>query len=183
MMLHEVIMAGFGGQGVLLCGQLVAHAGMEAGFNVTWYPSYGPEMRGGTCNCSVVVSDEVVGSPVVSEATALLVFNKPSLEKFESAVKTNGIILINSSLVDLTPKREDVQVYYVPANEIADGLGSTVVANMVMLGAFLEATGLLGDDVVEAALKEILPERRHHLLPMNMQAVSAGRDVVKANDN
>lgn len=178
-MLHEVIIAGFGGQGVLLCGQLIAHAGMEAGYNVTWYPSYGPEMRGGTCNCSVVVSSDVVGSPVVSEASALLVFNKPSLDKFENAVQPGGLVFINSSLVDRQPKREDVTVYNVPANAIADGLGSSLVANMVMLGAFLEATGLLADELVEVALKEILPERRHHLLPLNMQAVAAGRKVVR----
>ena len=173
-MLHEVIIAGLVAKGPTVA--LIAHRAKQD--TTTWYPSYGPE-SGQYLQLPVVVSSDVVGSPVVSEASALLVFNKPSLDKFENAVQPGGLVFINSSLVDRQPKREDVTVYNVPANAIADGLGSSLVANMVMLGAFLEATDLLADELVEVALKEILPERRHHLLPLNMQAVATGRKVVR----
>lgn len=141
-MTHQIISAGFGGQGVLLLGQLVAYAGMAEGKNVSWLPSYGPEMRGGTANCCVVVSDEDVAARVVVEADSVIVMNRPSLEKYEKNVVPGGKLFINSSLIEDEPSRKDIEVYRVPASEIADELGNGRVANIVMLGAMLEKPAL-----------------------------------------
>ncbi|MEW6724363.1 MAG: 2-oxoacid:acceptor oxidoreductase family protein [Bacillota bacterium] len=173
-MTHEVIMAGFGGQGVMLVGQLLAYSGMLEGKKVSWMPSYGPEMRGGTANCSVVVSGEEVGSPVVSEPTAVIIMNRPSLDKFEGKVVKGGVLIINSSLVDRQVQRGDVTVIEVPANDIATELGDVRVANMVALGALIQATGAVKKESVLKALRKVLPERRHHLLPMNEAALDKG---------
>lgn len=176
----DAIFAGFGGQGVMLMGQLIAYGGMHAGLNVSWFPSYGPEMRGGTANCSVVLSDGVVGSPVVARPQVLVVMNKPSLEKFEAKVKPGGFIFYNASLIDTKPTRTDVYVVPVHANEIAAELGNDKVGNMVMLGAILATTEILSVDDIMVSLKKILPERRHHLLPLNEQAIRRGMEVVTA---
>ena len=132
-MTHEIIMAGFGGQGVMAMGKILVEAAMEEGKNVSWLPSYGPEMRGGTANCSVIVSDEPIGAPVVTEATAAIVMNRPSLDKFENDIIPGGALFINSSLIEKKATRDDIKVYYVPANEIASELGTDRVANIVML--------------------------------------------------
>ena len=153
-MSEKIIIAGFGGQGVMAMGQLLTYSGMIEDKQVSWYPSYGPEMRGGTANCNVTISDEVVGSPVVIEATTALVLNGPSLDKFEGNVIPNGKLFINSSLITKKATRDDIDVYYVPANEIANELGNNRVANMVMLGAFLEAAKPVKvESVYEAFLK------------------------------
>lgn len=174
----EAIFAGFGGQGVMLMGQLVAYGGMHAGLNVSWFPSYGPEMRGGTANCSVVLADGVVGSPVVAQPNVLVAMNRPSLEKFQKSVRPGGFIIYNSSLIDIKPNRDDVYVIPVPANDLATELGNDRIANMVALGALLAATEVIGVDDVLVSLKKILPPHRHNLLPLNDQALRKGIELV-----
>jgi 2-oxoglutarate ferredoxin oxidoreductase subunit gamma len=141
-MYSEIILAGFGGQGVLLIGKLLAYAGLEAGREVTWMPAYGPEMRGGTCNCTVVLSDRQIGSPISKRPHALIALNLPSLDKFEDAVRPGGVIVVNTSLINRLPKRTDVTVVPVAANELAVESGTAKAANMVALGALLAASGL-----------------------------------------
>lgn len=173
----EAIFAGFGGQGVMLMGQLIAYGGMHRGLNVSWFPAYGPEMRGGTANCSVVLSDGVVGSPVVANPSLLVAMNRPSLERFQSTVKKGGFIIYNSSLIDIKPNRDDVTVIAVPANDLATELGSDRIANMVALGAVLGATNVLAVEDIMAALKKVLPPHRHNLLPLNEQALNKGLEL------
>lgn len=176
--MHEIISAGFGGQGVLLLGQLIAYAGMREGKNVSWLPSYGPEMRGGTANCSVIVSEEEIGSPVVSEADVVVVMNRPSLDKYEAYVKKGGKLFINSSLIDKKAERTDIEVYYVEANGIADELGNGKVANIVMLGAVLSKTGIVKPETCIAQLKESFGEKKAHLIPLNETAIVKGAESI-----
>lgn len=179
-MLQEIILAGFGGQGVMSMGQLLAYAGLMEEKNVSWIPSYGPEMRGGTANCSVTISDEPVSSPIVAEPDTLIVLNRPSLEKFEKEIKPGGVLLINSSLIDLEPTRKDIKVLKIPANDLAnEKLGNSRVANMIILGAFVELTGAVSIESVVNALKKVLPEYRHKLIPLNRQALEMGVDLAK----
>ena len=178
-MLEHNIFAGFGGQGVLLMGKLLAEAGMFEGKEVTWLPSYGPEMRGGTANCSVVISDEPVASPIVTVATTVIAMNEPSLDKFESAVAPGGNLFINSSIISKKPSRTDINVYYVPVNDIANELGNPRVANMIMLGAYIEKTHAVDFEKVIEALKESLGEKKAHLIPMNREAITKGAASVR----
>ena len=180
-MLNErIICAGFGGQGVMLMGQLISYAGMLEGKEVSWLPSYGPEMRGGTANCSVMVSERPIGSPVITDdATVAMVLNLPSLDKFESDVIAGGKLLINSSLIEKKASRTDIDAYYIPANEIAIELGNPRVANMIMLGAFLELTKTVEVASVMTALKKIFGESKAHLMPINEEAMMRGAQVVK----
>ena len=173
------IFAGFGGQGVLLIGQLIAYAGMYEGRNVSWPPSYGPEMRGGTANCSVVVSDDPIASPVLSMADCVIAMNTPSLEKFEANVNPGGKLFINSSIIEKKATRTDIDVYYVPCNEIADQLGNPKVLNMAMLGAFLEATNVVKVDSVLDALLYKLGEKKAKLIPLNRQAIEMGAASIR----
>ena len=173
------IFAGFGGQGVLLIGQLIAYAGMYEGRNVSWLPSYGPEMRGGTANCSVVVSDDPIASPVLSMADCVIAMNTPSLEKFEANVNPGGKRFINSSIIEKKATRTDIDVYYVPCNEIADQLGNPKVLNMAMLGAFLEATNVVKVDSVLDALLYKLGEKKAKLIPLNRQAIEMGAASIR----
>jgi 2-oxoglutarate ferredoxin oxidoreductase subunit gamma len=175
---HRLVFAGFGGQGVLSMGMLVTYAGMLEGKQVSWLPSYGPEMRGGTANCSVIVSDEAVASPIVTEPTAAVVMNRPSLTKFEPAVEKGGLLLINSSLIEDRSARDDLNVVYVPTNEIADGLGNLRVANMVMLGALLKLTGVVTLDSVIQSFLKVLGENKAKLIPINEKALAAGMEAV-----
>ena len=174
---EEVIFAGFGGQGVLLIGQLVTYAGMIEGANVSWMPSYGPEMRGGTANCQVVVSSREVSSPLVTEPNSLIALNKPSLDKFAPWVKRGGLIIYNASLIESPPERTDVRVLAVPSNDIANELGDLRISNMVALGAYLATTRVVGCDTVLDAMKRVLPERRHNLIPLNRQALARGVEI------
>ena len=153
-MQNDVIMAGFGGQGILLIGKMLAYAGMHQGKEVSWLPSYGPEMRGGTCNCTVVISDRPVGSPVIQSPRAVLAMNLPSLEKFESSVKPGGLLIVNSSLINREPGRKDIRVLKVPANDIAVELGNPKGANMVALGAYLGATQAVNLEEMESLIRE-----------------------------
>ena len=173
------IFAGFGGQGVLLIGQLIAYAGMYEGRNVSWLPSYGPEMRGGTANCSVVVSDDPIASPVLSMADCVIAMNTPSLEKFEANVNPGGKLFINSSIIEKKATRTDIDVYYVPCNEIADQLGNPKVLNMAMLGAFLEASNVVKGDTVLDALLYKLGEKKAKLIPLNRQAIEMGAASIR----
>ncbi|MBP7784555.1 MAG: 2-oxoacid:acceptor oxidoreductase family protein [Firmicutes bacterium] len=178
-MVEELIIAGFGGQGVMLMGQLLSYAGMREAKNVSWMPSYGPEMRGGTANCSVVISTESVGSPIVTEPTTLIVMNRPSLDRFEQAVRPGGLLIYNSSLIDRKPERTDIRVIAVPAVELAREVGSDRVANMCVLGVYLAATAVVALESVAECLKEVLPERRHDLIPLNLKALARGASMVK----
>lgn len=176
-MVEKTIFAGFGGQGVLLMGQLLAQAGMKEGRNTSWIPSYGAEMRGGTANCSVIVSDKGIASPIINEATSVVVMNKPSLEKFEKAVAPGGKLFINTSVIDIKAKRSDIEVYYVPCNEMAEALGNGKVSNMVMLGKYLKETSSAELESVLGAMAEKLGEKKSHLVPVNRDALNAGAGV------
>lgn len=169
-MLHEIIIAGFGGQGVMSMGQLIAYSGMIENKHVSWLPSYGPEQRGGTANVSVIVSDEPVGSPVISRPTAAIVLNKPSFDKFEPTVRPGGVLIVNSSLIDSKSKRDDITIIEVDATKLANELGEARVANSIILGAFLEISKAVSPDSVIESLKKVLPERRHNLIPINKAA-------------
>jgi len=174
----EILIAGFGGQGVLFAGQLLAYAGMEYGKQVTWIPSYGPEMRGGTANCTVIVSDNEIGSPLVRNPKALLAFNLPSLDKYESAVAEGGVLVVNSSMVNRPVARNDIQSIVLPADEIAESLGAKRMSNMVMVGALLANLPFLPMEAVEQALKGHLPERHKKLLPQNIKALEKGAEFL-----
>lgn len=170
----EIIIAGFGGQGVLFAGQVVAYAAMDNGLEVTWIPSYGPEMRGGTANCTVIVSDEEIGSPLVAHPAVVIAMNLPSLDKYEPVVREGGLLVVNASMVDRSPTRTDIHWVMVPGNEIAEELGDRRMTNMVLLGAMLANVSLLPLEAVEKSLREHLPERHHKLLPMNYRALRDG---------
>lgn len=170
----EIVIAGFGGQGVLFAGQLLAYAAMDNGLEVTWIPSYGPEMRGGTANCTVIVSDEEIGSPQVRNPRVAVVMNRPSLDKYEPLIKEGGYLIVNSSIVDRAVERKDINTVMVPANEISERLGDKRMANMVMLGAMLSNLPILNLEAIEKALKEHLPERHHKLIPLNNQCIREG---------
>jgi 2-oxoglutarate ferredoxin oxidoreductase subunit gamma len=175
-MQQEVIIAGFGGQGVLFAGQLLSYTALDEGKEVTWIPSYGPEMRGGTANCTVVVSDEEIGSPFVNNPTAVLAMNLPSLEKFEGQVKPGGVLVVNSSMVNRGVERDDIRVVSIPANEIAQEIGSERAVNMVMLGALLGNLDLLSVDAVVTGLENHLPERHKKFLSVNKEALRRGAE-------
>lgn len=175
---NEIVIAGFGGQGVMSIGTTMAEAAMSEGLNVSWLPSYGPEMRGGTANCNVVISDGEIISPIVLEPSELIAMNLPSLDKFESTVKAGGLILVNTSIIDRKVEREDVRAVYVPSQEIAAELGNLRVANMVMLGAFIEATKLLKFDTVVEMLRNIFTGRKANLVELNQVALQRGADCV-----
>ena len=177
---HELIIAGFGGQGVLKMGQILADAAMREGYDVIWTPAYGPEMRGGPAFCTVVISGEPIGAPVVARADTAIIMDRPSLGKYQQQVREDGALLINSSLVDPGLIRPDRQCIAVRANHIAEEIGDAQIANMVMLGAFLELTHLVKPSFILEALRDALPERRHYLIPMNEQALAAGAEVVRA---
>ena len=177
-MAERVIIAGFGGQGVLLMGQLLAKAGMLDGKHTVWLPSYGPEMRGGTANCSVIVSKDEIFSPIVTGATSAIVMNRPSLDKFEKSVIPGGKLFINSSIIDIPATRRDIEAYYVPCNEIANELGFSTVSNMVMLGAYLEKCPCVEVESALKALLEKLGEKKAHLLSMNREAFARGAAAV-----
>lgn len=178
-MLHEIIIAGFGGQGVMSMGQLLSYSGMIEDKYVSWLPSYGPEQRGGTANASVVISDEEVGSPVISYPTAAIVLNKPSFDKFEPLVLPGGVLIVNTSLIEAKSKRTDITIIEVPASEIANELGEPRIANSVILGAFIEYSKAVSQDSIIESLKKVLPERRHNLIPINKKALEKGAELVK----
>jgi 2-oxoglutarate ferredoxin oxidoreductase subunit gamma len=168
------MIAGFGGQGVLMAGKLLAYAGMLEGRSVTWFPSYGAEIRGGTANCTVIISSDEIGSPVVQKPSAMLVFNDASLKKFESRIASSGCLILNTSLVHAEPTRGDITRISIRASDVAEELGDTKIANMVMLGALLSKTAVVTLESVLSALKAVLPDRRQHLIPLNETALRRG---------
>lgn len=177
---QDVIIAGFGGQGVMLMGDLLAQSAMAQGLNVTYMPVYGPEMRGGTANCTVVISEEEIGSPIIRRPVGLIIMNRPSLDKFQPRLQDNGVQVLNTSLVDpglAEPNR--VRTVKVPANEIADQLGNARMANMVALGAYVKATGVLPLSVVQEGLTKVIASHYAHLIPKNAEALQAGADCAQ----
>jgi 2-oxoglutarate ferredoxin oxidoreductase subunit gamma len=173
-MQQEIIISGFGGQGTLFAGQLLAYAAMDSGYHVTWIPSYGPEMRGGKARCTVVVSDAEIGSPLVRRPGAAVVLNIPSMEAFEPAVKSSGVLVVNSSLVPQKSERNDLDVFYVPASDMATEMGNVRIANVICLGALVQATGVVSLEAIEQALDDHLPERHRKLLGLNKEALRKG---------
>ncbi|MCD4687681.1 MAG: 2-oxoacid:acceptor oxidoreductase family protein [Anaerolineae bacterium] len=177
---EELIFAGFGGQGVLFAGQLLAYTALEEAKHVTWIPSYGPEMRGGTANCTVVVSDEPVGSPVCLNPSIAVVFNNPSLEKYETELKSNGLLIVNESLIITEITREDIEIVRIPATTLATELGEVRVTNMILFGALLARRPLVGLDTVQRVLLEKLGERKSHLHAINIRALERGFELSRA---
>lgn len=175
----EIILAGFGGQGILFAGQLLAFAAMDAGREVTWIPSYGPEMRGGTANCTVIISDDVIGAPTVRNPRAALAFNLPSFDKYEPLVVPGGVLVVNASLTNRNIQRTDLCAVVIPANDIAESFGEKRLTNMVMLGALLQKLPVLPLAAVEKALEDHLPARHKRLLPANFQALRKGAEFAE----
>jgi len=178
-MQNEVQFAGFGGQGIMVMGQILAQAAMQSGHEVVWIPSYGPEMRGGTAYCTVVISDRPIGSPIIRNPMHLVAMNRPSLEKFAPAVKAGGVIFINSSIISIEPDREDVDVLKVPIIEIARDLGNVKAANIIALAAFVARSKVIEFDVLKESVKAKFAEKEK-LIPLNMKALDEGRKVAMA---
>jgi 2-oxoglutarate ferredoxin oxidoreductase subunit gamma len=176
-MTYEIVLAGFGGQGILFLGKMIATAGMLEGKEVSWIPSYGPEMRGGTANCSVVVSDRRIGSPVVSRPNVLVAMNRPSLEKFEAKVQPGGFVLINRTLIEIPHSRQDIDAAYVEITGIASHLGNPKLANIVALGALIGRVPIVGKDAVVEGLRKELSGKKAALLDLNITALAAGQEA------
>jgi len=179
-MQEEVIFAGFGGQGVLFAGQLLAYTAMDEGKHVTWIPSYGPEMRGGTANCTVIISDEPIGSPIVSRPSVAVVFNNPSMLKYRDRVKPGGLLVVNVSIVEATTDRQDITVLYIPATETANSLGETRLTNMILMGAMLATRPVVKVETLRRTITERLPKRRQDLLALNLEAITKGVALAEA---
>lgn len=171
---NDIIFSGFGGQGIQAAGKLIAYAGLLENKYVSFLPSYGPEMRGGTSNCHVIVSDQPIGSPILNSATALLAMNRPSLDKFEEYLVAGGIIVVDSALVNRSPVRTDVKVFEIPATTIASDMGNLAYANIIMLGKLLAETHVVSSEYFEKGLKKVLPEKKHYLIPEEMKALEIG---------
>lgn len=173
---QEIIFAGFGGQGILSMGKFLAYAGMNREMKVSWCPSYGPEMRGGTANCSVILSEKEIGSPLVTRPDSIIVMNRPSFEKFESTLKPGGLMIMDSDLIPDAPTRDDIRVIRIPAQTIAAGIGSTTIANMVLLGALVKETGIVEVEELLTALEE---HGKAKFYNANVQAVTRGTEYAK----
>lgn len=180
-MIHEAIFAGFGGQGVMLIGQLLSYSAMKEGKKVTWMPSYGPEMRGGTANCSIVISDEEIASPVVDNPNLVIAMNLPSLEKFGPMIKESGTLIINTSLVDKDLKKypEKVDIFKISATDKATELGNKMAANMVALGALIAKTEIVDLKTLKESLKEVLKGKSEAIIELNKKALKLGYDLAK----
>lgn len=177
----SIIISGFGGQGTLFAGQVLAYASMDNGLEVTWIPSYGPEMRGGTAHCTVIVSEKAIGSPLVRNPDVVLALNLPSVDKYEYLVPDDGVLVANSSLFNRDIERKNIQALLIPANEIAEDLGMTRLANMIMLGAMLAMKPILPLEAVKTALEQHIPERHKKTLPINFEAMDQGYDFALKN--
>lgn len=169
------IFAGFGGQGMLLIGKFMAMACMLDGKHVSWLPSYGPEMRGGTANCSVIVSDNPVASPLVNKADVVVAMNRPSLDKFVNDVEPGGVILLDSSLIDVKVERDDVTTYYVPASKLAEENGLKGLANIILIGKLFKEVGFCAEETLDKALQKCIPARKADMLGFNRKAIELGR--------
>ena len=175
---QEIIIAGFGGQGVLFAGKVLAYAGMMAGNEVAWCPSYGPEMRGGTANCSISISEEPIGSPIINHPSILIAMNKPSFEKFEQSVAPGGMILVDGSLIDSKTNRTDVTFISIPSSGIANDIGVGFLSNMVLLGQLMKLTDMFTLKELEKALIKNISARKKDLFEANIKAIQAGYDTV-----
>ena len=175
-MTYEILLAGFGGQGILFAGKLLAYCALFEGKEISWLPSYGPEMRGGKCNCSVCISDEPIGSPQVLEPDLLVVLNGPSFDAFMDSVKPGGKAFVDSSMVDAKSDRKDIDIFYVPATQIADDANLAKGANIVLLGKLLAETGIFSFETVRKALEKNTPAKRAHTIDNNMKALQLGAD-------
>ncbi len=183
-MRYDVFFAGYGGQGVLLAGNLLSYAAIHEGKNVSFFPAYGVEKRGGAAMCTIVFADGDTGSPVVGNPSASVLLNQLSFDRYAGKVKHGGVCIVNSSLVDTTGiALKDVEVILIPMNQIALDLGDVRMVNMVACGAYIEKTGALLKESLEAALKKVLPERNHKLIPANVQAMGAGAQAVRGNNS
>ncbi len=176
MFLHEIIIAGFGGQGILSAGRLLAYAGMLDNMEVSFLPSYGPEMRGGTANCMVEISEEPIASPVLNSCSALIVMNNPSLEKFESWLKPGGVLIVDSSLVQKKVKRTDIKLVEVPATHLANDAGNKTYSNIILLGKLIKETGCITVESFEKALYSVLSAKKHYMIPEEMDILKVGMD-------
>ncbi len=176
-MTTNILLAGFGGQGILFAGKFIAYKGLTEGRELSWLPSYGPEMRGGTANCSVILSDDPVGSPIVSEPDVLIVMNLPSLDKYEKTVVPGGKIFVDSTLIERKVERSDVDVYYIPATSLAQQIGAPTLANMIMVGKFIKETGAVSHDNLDAALTKVVSARHRDLFDINLKAINTGYDL------
>jgi len=179
----EIIFSGFGGQGALFAGQLLAFAAMDTGMGVTWIPSYGPEMRGGTANCTVIIADEEIGSPTIRHPKAAVVFNLPSLDKYEPLVLPGGVLIANQSLINRGFERNDLKAVMIPANDIAESLGSKRLTNMVMLGALLSQLPVIPIEKVEKALNDHIPEKHRNMLELNCKSLREGTAFVESQSS
>jgi len=179
---EEIVVSGFGGQGALFAGQLLTYTGMDEGWHVTWIPSYGPEMRGGTAHCIVILSDDDIGSPIIREPSICLVMNPPSMTKYEPLVRPGGLLAVNSTLVQHQAERDDIEVVYVPANELAAELGNVKMANVVLLGAMLGTREILPLESIKRTLDLHIPERRKHIIEPNKRALDRGVRYVRGQD-
>ncbi len=173
-MTTEILIAGFGGQGILFAGKFLAYKGLIEGKQVSWLPSYGPEMRGGTANCSVIVSDDPVGSPIVSNPDVLVVMNLPSLDKYEKTVKKGGMILVDETLISRKVEREDVSVFYIPATKLAADMGAPTLANIVITGKLISVCDGISAENIEGAMKKVVSARHADLLSVNLKAIETG---------
>lgn len=173
-MTHEILLAGFGGQGILFSGKFLAYDGLLEEREVSWLPSYGPEMRGGTCNCSIILSDTKIGSPIVSNPNVLVAMNLPSLDKFESTAVPGAKIFVDSSLIDRKVERDDVDVYYIPATKLASDKNLPGLANMIMIGHVIAKAGVMPYENVETTMKKLVPAKKQNLIELNIKAVELG---------
>ncbi|MBQ7837061.1 MAG: 2-oxoacid:acceptor oxidoreductase family protein [Clostridia bacterium] len=173
-MTHEILLAGFGGQGILFSGKFLAYDGLLEDREVSWLPSYGPEMRGGTCNCSIILSDTKIGSPIVSNPNVLVAMNLPSLDKFEKSAVPGAKIFVDSSLIDRKVERDDVEVYYIPATKLASDENLPGLANMIMIGHVIAKAGVMPYENVETTMKKLVPAKKQNLIELNIKAVELG---------
>lgn len=176
-MTNEILLAGFGGQGILFMGKLLAYFGLYEEKEVSWLPSYGPEMRGGTCNCSVCISDDPIGSPLVDEPDLLVVMNTPSFDKFIDTVVPGGYAFIDSALVEKKCERDDIKCFYVPATSLAVENDMQGMANIILLGKLIKETGIADMEIVKTALKKVIPPRKANLIDVNIKAMMIGMEA------
>ena len=177
---HQIIIAGFGGQGLLFSGKVLAHAGLVEDRQLSWLPSYGPEMRGGTASCTVILSDEPIGSPIVDHPNVCMVMNNPSLDKYENLVAPGGKLFLDSALITRKVERDDIDVYYIPATQLAKDMGAPTLANMILLGAIVKETGCVSAEHLEEGLRHAVPARHADLIDLNLQALEIGKNYTQA---
>lgn len=177
-MTEEIIIAGFGGQGVLSMGQILCYSGVMQNKEVSWMPSYGPEMRGGTANCTAIISDDRISSPVLNKFDTAIVLNQPSMDKFEDAVKPGGLLIYERNGMTRKPKRKDINIYVIEAYDESIKMNNTKIFNMIVLGGFLKLKPIIDLENIIKGLKKVLPERYHNLVPLNEQAIKRGMEII-----